>query len=218
MIILILALCSIYFAPANAIKPNLVEIRTINPTIRVDLFLADPHNFLGKALYPDCAKAYIDENVAYQLNAIQQELATKGLGLKIKDAYRPFSVQKKLWAIALTLNLANPGNYVSDPTIEGGRHPRGIAIDVTLVQLNTLQELDMPPMGFTEQAHHGYIGNLSREQIANRKYLKEIMERHGFASISCEWWHYNLPNWRDYEALDVSFESLEEEAFHLDPA
>lgn len=191
------------------ITPELVDIQMLSPTILVDLFLADSNNFLKQALYPSIAKAYIDQGVAQKLDAIQKELAPLGLGLKIKDAYRPFSVQKKLWEIALTMNLANPGNYVSDPKVEGGRHPRGIAVDVTLVTLDSHEELSMPPMGFIPEAHHGWMSNLTQEQIDNRDFLKQIMENHGFASISCEWWHYNLPNWRDYTALDVTFEELE---------
>lgn len=192
----------------GTIEPKLVDIQSINSTIKVDLFLADTHNFLGQALYPITAKAYIHNEVAYQLDRIQKELTFFGLGLKIKDAYRPFSVQKKLWEIALTMNLSDPGNYVSDPKIEGGRHPRGIAVDVTLIYLDTKKELIMPPMGFIPEAHHGYTENLSDEQIKNRDFLKQIMEKHGFASIRCEWWHYNLPNWRDYTAVDLSFEQL----------
>lgn len=189
-------------------NPILVDIQTINPTIIIDLFLADEHNFLGQALYPSNAKAYIHQEVAYQLDAIQKELATYGLGLKIKDAYRPFSVQKQLWEIALKMDISEPGNYVSDPQIEGGRHPRGIAIDVTLIHLDSQEELQMPPMGFIPEAHHGYMQNLSGEQIKNRDFLKSLMEKHGFASIRCEWWHYNLPNWKDYTPLDLSFDQL----------
>ncbi len=188
---------------------NLVRITSINSSILVELFLGDEANFLGKALYPKNADAYIHMDVVCKLDTIQKELQEKGLGLKIKDAYRPFSVQKKLWEIALQLNLPNPGDYVSDPVIEGGRHPRGIAVDVTLVFLNNFEELKMPPMGFTPKAHHGYIGDLSQEQINNREMLKEVMESHGFVGISCEWWHYNLPNWKEYEAVDITFEELD---------
>lgn len=190
------------------IKPQLVNIQLIEPTIIVDLFLADSQNFLGKAFYPSHAKAYIDKNIAIALANIQKELAQYGLGLKIKDAYRPLHVQKMLWQQALTMNLKNPENYFSDPVVEGGRHPRGIAVDVTLVRLEDHQELSMPPMGFTPEAHHGCMQNLTEEQIKNREFLKTIMLKHGFAAIACEWWHYNLPNWRDYEALDITFEEL----------
>ena len=192
----------------KTIDPELVDIQKVNPTIKVDLFLADPNNFLGKALYPENARAYIDKNVAEKLNAIQKELAHLGLGLKIKDAYRPLSVQKELWSIALTMNLKNPGRYVSDPNKEGGRHPRGVAVDLTLIRLKDGSELPMPPFGFTERAHQGYIGDLMPEQIENRDFLKELMMRYGFVPIRCEWWHYNLPNFKEYTAMDLSFDEM----------
>jgi len=147
-------------------------------------------------------------DIADRLSAIQAELGKKGLGLKIKDAYRPFSIQKRLWEMVLQMGLPNPGNYVSDPKVEGGRHPRGVAVDVTLVSLEDGKELNMPPIEFRPRAHQGYIGSLTIEQIYNRELLKEIMTRHGFVGISCEWWHYNLPNWKEYEAVDISFEEL----------
>jgi D-alanyl-D-alanine dipeptidase len=190
------------------IKPQLIDIHSIDSSIEVDLFLADSQNFLGQSLYPTHAKAYIDKNVGIILQNIQKELSQYGLGLKIKDAYRPFYVQKMLWKKALSMNLEHPENYVSDPIVEGGRHPRGIAVDVTLVRLDDHTELAMPPMGFIPEAHHGHAANLSAEQIKNREFLKNIMTKHGFVGISCEWWHYNLPNWRDYQALDITFEEL----------
>ncbi len=190
------------------IQPQLVKIKSINKTILVDLFLADESNFLKQALYPKKADAFVDIRVAQMLDAIQKEIEDSGLGLKVKDAYRPFSVQKQLWEIVLKLDLPNPGNYVSDPVVEGGRHPRGVAVDVTLVYLDDQSELSMPPMGFTQKAHHGYIGDLSKEQIRNRELLKKKMEKHGFVGISCEWWHYNLPNWKEYEAVDINFDDL----------
>lgn len=192
----------------NTIDPELVDIQLINPTVKVELFLAGPYTFLGQQ-YPSTARAYIHKPVALVLDLIQKELAPLGLGLKIKDAYRPLHVQKKLWEVVLSMNLKNPGDYISDPAVEGGRHPRGIAVDVTLVHLSDGSELAMPPFGFIEQAHQGYVGNdLAQEQINNREFLKELMVRHGFAPIRCEWWHYNLPNWQDYTPLDLTFEEL----------
>lgn len=63
-------------------------------------------------------------------------------------------------------------------------------------------------MGFTPKAHHGYRGDLTLEQINNREMLKNVMEKHGFVGIASEWWHYNLLNWREYEALDITFDEL----------
>ncbi len=123
------------------------------------------------------------------------------------DRREPMFVQKQLWEIALTMNLDDPGNYISDPDVEGGRHPRGVAVDLTLVRLQDGQELSMPPMEFSKRAHRDFTG-LDDERLKNREFLRSIMEKYGFVGISCEWWHYNLPNWYEYEVLDVTFQEL----------
>jgi zinc D-Ala-D-Ala dipeptidase len=199
----------ILFAHAEElIIAELVEIQQVNPSIQVDLFLANRNNFLGIAIYPSIAKAYAAKEVALELDLIQKELEKVGLGLKIMDAFRPLWAQEKLWEVALTLGLKNPGDYVSDPKTEGGRHPRGTAIDVRLIFLSNGQEVPMPPFGFTEKAHQGYIKGLTEEQIYYRELLKEIMLKHGFTPIRCEWWHYDYKNWQKYKPLNYHFEQM----------
>lgn len=68
----------------------------------------------------------------------------------------------------------------------------GGAVDITLVDLEG-NELDMGTTFdfFGKEAHHAYQG-FSSEVLSNRKLLKETMEKHGFLSITSEWWHYNL--------------------------
>ncbi len=192
----------------NTIDPELVDIQKINATIIVDLFWTTQDNFFKEQLYPDCARAYIDKSVAYKLDEIQKELRPLGLGLKVKDAYRPLSVQIRLWELVLQMNLENPFMYISDPNKEGGRHPRGVAVDLTLINLETGEELPMPPFGFVKEAHQGAIENLTQEQIDNREFLKGLMIKHGLMPIRCEWWHYNLSNFKDYTALDLTFEEI----------
>jgi D-alanyl-D-alanine dipeptidase len=57
------------------------------------------------------------------------------------------------------------------------------------------RELDMgsPFDFFGEISHHGAKG-LTREQAANREFLKSIMEAAGFRPYAEEWWHYTLAN------------------------
>lgn len=44
---------------------------------------------------------------------------------------------------------------------------------------------------FGDISHSDYT-DLSPEQLDNRKYLREIMIKHGFAPLKQEWWHYTL--------------------------
>jgi len=98
----------------------------VNRRIRLDIRYATTNNFTGQAVYPS-AKAYLRKTVAAKLGAVQTDLESQGLGLKVWDAYRPLAVQKKFWAIM------PDERYVADPA-KGSRHNRGSAVDVTLVR------------------------------------------------------------------------------------
>lgn len=99
---------------------------SVNRRIRLDIRYATTNNFTGQAVYPS-AKAYLRKTVAAKLGAVQTDLESQGLGLKVWDAYRPLAVQKKFWAIM------PDERYVADPA-KGSRHNRGSAVDVTLVR------------------------------------------------------------------------------------
>ncbi len=127
----------------------------------------------------------------------------KGIGLKFFDAYRPYSVTKKMWQVV------PDARYAANPA-KGSGHNRGAAVDVTLINLKTKEELTMPTGfdDFTEKAHHNYL-NLPTQVIANRKLLKSTMEKYGFAALETEWWHYSIPNAASkFELLDLSFNQI----------
>jgi D-alanyl-D-alanine dipeptidase len=120
-----------------------------------------------------------------------------GIGIKIWDAYRPRAVQYLLFEI-----YPNPA-YVADPST-GSKHNRGGAIDLTLIDLATGEELNMPTEfdDFSISASHDYM-NLSQEKIANRELLKSVMTNvAGFQLYSAEWWHYEVPGAGSYPLLD----------------
>lgn len=172
------------------------------PGILIDLRYAGTENFMHTRLYPATRTTYLRKPVIDSLILVQQELKPLGLGLKIFDAYRPYSVTEKMW------EPVKDDRYAADPK-KGSGHNRGIAVDLTLVELSTGNEL---PMGtgfdnFSDTAHHGFSG-LSKEILQNRLLLKSLMEKHGFRALSTEWWHYYLAAYADFELLDISFQSL----------
>lgn len=124
------------------------------------------------------------------------------LGIKIFDAYRPYSVTKTMWQIV------PDDRYAANPA-KGSGHNRGIAIDLTLIDLLTKKELAMPTAfdDFTEKSHHNYM-LLDSEVLKNRKMLKDVMEQKGFIALDTEWWHYYLPNASKYELLDFDFKQM----------
>ncbi|GMV98600.1 MAG: D-alanyl-D-alanine dipeptidase [Phycisphaerae bacterium] len=129
----------------------LVDVRKIDPRIRVAIPYVTADNFTGRALYP-ANLALLRTSVARRLSAVQDELARLKLGLKVLDAYRPWSIQCLMW------EAVPDENYVADPN-KGSRHNRGAAVDVTLVDANG-NELEMPSRHdeFTERSRADYKG------------------------------------------------------------
>jgi D-alanyl-D-alanine dipeptidase len=186
-----------------AVKPDnsLVDLQIFIPRIVLDIRYATNINFTGQKVY-EAPKAFVRKPVADSLLKIQNELKTKGLGLKIYDAYRPYSATLKFYEVYPDTN------FVAAPW-RGSMHNRGCAVDVTLIDLKTNKELEMPTPfdDFTEKAGQLYM-ELPPRVLQNRQLLRDIMIRHGFIQYDPEWWHYNFKGWEDHELMDVSFKEL----------
>ncbi|NAS30127.1 peptidase M15 [Flavobacteriaceae bacterium R38] len=161
-----------------------IRLKDFNTDFVYDLKYATVDNFLKKVIY-DCAECYTRVKTAKALIKANTELISKGYHIKFFDCYRPLDAQKKLWEI-----LPNP-QYVANPK-KGSIHNRGGAVDITLVDQEG-NELDMgtPFDFFGRKAYHDYFEH-SDTVLANRKLLKETMEKYGFRSVRSEWWHYNF--------------------------
>lgn len=182
---------------------KLLELKKIIPGIQYDLRYATAHNFMKRRMYPvNTNNTFLRSLPARALQSVQQELSEKGLGLKIFDAYRPYSVTVKFW------ELVKDERYVADPK-KGSGHNRGLAIDLTIVNLKSGAELDMGTGfdNFSDSAHHSFT-QLPAAVMQNRQLLKEIMQKHGFNLFETEWWHYSWPNDRNYEVMDIDFKKL----------
>ena len=180
----------------------MVNLGKTIPLIIFDLRYATVNNFTGKKLYPSINTTYLRKIVADSLALVQTELNKQGLGLKIFDAYRPYSITEKLW------DMVKDERYAANPK-NGSGHNRGIAVDLTIINLSNKQELDMGTGfdNFSDTAHHGFT-NLPDSVLQNRLILKNIMEKHGFKALDTEWWHYHLPTAAKFELLDINFKQL----------
>jgi D-alanyl-D-alanine dipeptidase len=183
---------------------QLVDLETFIDDVELDIRYATENNFMKQRLYP-IAKAWLRRPAALALRNVQQELAREGLGLKIFDAYRPYSVTERMWE-----PIKNP-DYVADPR-KGSRHNRGAAVDLTLIDLRTGAELPMPTPydDFTPRAAHGFM-DLPPEAITNRARLREVMTRYGFEPLPSEWWHYDFRDWQRFDLMNVPLEALRTE-------
>jgi len=171
----------------------LVPLLELEPRPLLELRYASPYNFLGTNLYP-ALDARLRCPVALALQQVQRDLAAEGLGLKVWDGYRPLAVQQRMW------DAIRDPRYVSDPAVNAGRHTRGTAVDVTLVDRRG-KELLMPTDfdDFSEAAHVDAAG-INVERATNARRLREAMERRGFRSFATEWWHFD---WKDWQTLPV---------------
>lgn len=182
-------------------REPLVDVAAVDSRILVDIKYATPDNFMGRVLYP-VNRCLLRESVARRLSRVQDDLAERGLGLKIYDGYRPLSVQKLMWEV-----MPDP-RYVADPA-KGSRHNRGAAVDVTLVDARGC-ELPMPSAydEFSERAHRDFAGE-GVEARHNRDTLIAAMERRGFTVLGSEWWHFDAPGWAQYAVMDVPLDRVD---------
>ena len=120
------------------------------------------------------------------------------------------SVQQTMWnAVKDTPKYF----YVSNPAHGGGMHNYGMAVDISICKASwndatwrdgaTHCSIDTIPMG-VKVDHMGIAshidkehelvsrGLISREALANRRLLREVMSAAGFMPLRTEWWHFNL--------------------------
>ncbi|NDD30322.1 MAG: D-alanyl-D-alanine dipeptidase [Proteobacteria bacterium] len=191
------------------LAPDLVELITLDPSLKLDIRYATRDNFLGVVLYPE-ARAFMQRPAAEALVRAHRALRRHGLGLMIFDAYRPWRVTKLMW------DNARPewrkGGYVADPD-KGSRHNRGCAVDLTLFERATGQPLDMPTGydDFHEQAH-AESPNVTPKAKANRELLQRVMLAQGFRILPEEWWHFDYKDYPHYGILDIDFAHVETRA------
>jgi zinc D-Ala-D-Ala dipeptidase len=185
--------------------PDLVELVKLDPTIKLDVRYATTNNFLGTPVYTQ-ARAFLERPAAEALVLVNQKLKDQGYGLIIHDGYRPWYVTKIFWE-------ATPDDkkkFVADPA-EGSKHNRGCAVDLSLYDLKTGEEVQMPS-GYdemTNRAYADYPGGTADER-AHRALLRAAMEKQGFKVLPDEWWHFDYKDWKLYPIINVRFEDLGE--------
>ena len=184
-------------------KADLVELVSLDPTLKLDIRYAGSDNFVGRPVYAQ-ARAFLQRPAAEALLRAHQSLREKGYGLLIFDGYRPWSVTKTFWDITPKAQR----EFVANPK-QGSKHNRGSAVDLSLYDLATGQEVVMPSRydDFTPKAYPAYTGGTAEERAA-RDLLRRAMEREGFAVEPNEWWHFNYRDWKLYPILDVPFDAI----------
>jgi zinc D-Ala-D-Ala dipeptidase len=170
----------------------LVDVRSIDSTIQVDLRYATANNFTGAPLPGyEASRALLRREAAAALGRVQARLRSKGLGLRVFDAYRPVRASRAMvdWAERTGNRVLLESGYIA----ERSRHNLGGAVDLTMVDLAANTEV---PMGtafdiFTDTGAR--MADTSRGALRSRQILVEVMKFEGFSPHGDAWWHFNYP-------------------------
>jgi D-alanyl-D-alanine dipeptidase len=184
-------------------KPELVELTTLDPAIHLDIRYATSNDFLGTSVYTQ-ARAFMQRPAAEALVRALHKLKPFGYGLLIHDAYRPWYVTKIFWDATLPEGKI----FVADP-LQGSRHNRGCAVDLTLYDLATGKPIEMPGTydEMSPRSFPDYPGGTSLQRW-HRDLLRRAMESEGFTVYEHEWWHFDYKDWHEYPILNIKFEDL----------
>jgi D-alanyl-D-alanine dipeptidase len=182
---------------------DLVEIVTLDPTIKLDIRYATANNFVGRPVYSE-ARAFLQRPAAEALIRAHRSLKEKGYGLLVFDGYRPWSVTKLFWDVTPKAKR----EFVANPR-EGSKHNRGCAVDLSLYDLQSGREVQMPSAydEMSPRAYPSYAGGTAEERT-RRDLLRSAMEAQGFTVEPNEWWHFNCKEWREYPILDIPFPDI----------
>lgn len=192
---------------SEMVPESFVELLDVIPTLHVELRYFGENNFVGSVIdgYHD-EKVYMTREAASALMQVQNELAAFGLSLKIFDTYRPQRAvdhfvrwaadledkkMKQVFYPSVAKDILFSEGYISARS----GHSRGSTADLTLVDLESGEELDMgTPWDYFDPSSWPSYKALPPQVRANRNLLAAVMTRHGFRAIRTEWWHFVLDN------------------------
>jgi zinc D-Ala-D-Ala dipeptidase len=134
-------------AQSATLPADFVYLRDVDPTIIQDMRYATTNNFVGHVLKGyEAGECIVTRNVGAALKRVQQDLAPRGLSLKMFDCYRPQRAVDDMYAWAqdgretAAQRRYNPKLSKKDLFKLGyiarrSGHSTGAAVDLTLVQL-----------------------------------------------------------------------------------
>lgn len=153
----------------------------------LDIRYATTNNFTGEKIY-DTGRCFLHNQMAARIKQAQKFFNERGVGIKLFDCYRPRPAQVRLW------NAFPDPNFVGRPTKKTGSfHNKGCAVDLTLVDSKTGEQLDMgTPFDFFGEKGYSTCTDLPDHVLTNRRLLQKGLTKFGLVTIPREWWHFNL--------------------------
>lgn len=206
-------------AACPSLPDGFAYLNTIDPSIEVDLRYASTNNFTGEVVdgYADANAVVLREDAAIALADVQSTLGDAGLGILVYDGFRPTRAVDFFMAWALTDDDRTRAEYYPSfdkPELfelgyiaEQSGHSLGGTVDLTLIELDTGEPLDMGgPFDLFDERSHYEASGLSDVAFENRTLLREAMMQAGFEPYPQEWWHFSYPVPKGAERLDFALE------------
>lgn len=174
-----------------------INIATQDAEYIIDLKYAGTNNFTGKVLYDSLSIPFLHPLAAQKLQKAHRVLKEKYPSYRfiIFDVARPLSAQRNMFEVVqgtpVQAYVANPKNT--------GLHNYGMAVDLSIYDVESNRELDMgtpfdffgAKAGIDKEPELIEQGKLTHKQVENRLVLRTVMKTAGFIPIRGEWWHFN---------------------------
>lgn len=174
------------------------------PDVLVETRYYSTYNFVGARIDGyEQPVALITREAAQALRQVSERVMRDGYRLKVWDAYRPQQAVDHFvrWSHTTDTtmkryfypNLEKLSLFPEYVALKSG-HTHGSTVDLTLWDMRTASDVDMGGTFdfFGERSHSFFEHGLTKEQIANRMYLRQVMTDAGFDPYDSEWWHFTL--------------------------
>lgn len=202
---IVIWLTLVWFGAIAQLPKGFVYAEDVVPGLQVSLHYFSSDNFVGTPIDGYYAnKLIITEKTARALRSVQEELLENNFCLKIYDGYRPQQAVNHFMRWAKDLNDTINKQYFY-PNVDKkdlfkeeyiatkSGHSRGSTLDLTIVDSNTNEPLDMgSSYDFFGQESWVNYTNITEKQKSNRQLLQTVMLKHGFKNFPREWWHFTL--------------------------
>ncbi len=190
--------------PKKGLPKGFQYVDDVVPDCVVDAKYAGTDNFLGRPVDGYTAPlVVVTDEAAQRLVKAAEVLRRQGYIMRFYDSYRPQRAVDDFmrWGADAEDYRRKPIHY---PHVDNKKdmfalgyiceksgHTRGCAVDLSIMDMNTHQELDMGSIFdyMDERSHHGAAG-LTPQQEKNRAILRDAMCANGFKLYNEEWWHY----------------------------
>ena len=186
-------------------KPDLVDLTTLDTTIKLDIRYARHEQLPEHAALHLRAGRSCRSRPPRRWCACTRSCAKQGYGLLIHDAYRPWYVTKMFWdatppRAAASSSPTRPG-FAAQPRLRrrsDAVRPARPASRSRWSAATTRCRIAPTPTTWAAR----------RRQRWHRDLLRRAMEDEGFTVYEAEWWHFDYKDWPHYRIGNVRFENL----------